>query len=92
MLNAADYGSAQVRHRVILLGSRDKELRSIVFRKQTSRPMMTLDIVPPTHHRTARYGGIEPWRTLKDGIGHLAGLIVAFVVLGLVFSVAESRR
>ena len=73
VLNAADYGSAQVRHRVILLGSRDKELRSVVFRKQTSRPMMTLDLVPPTHHRTARYGGIEPWRTLKDGIGHLAG-------------------
>ena len=72
VLNAADYGSAQVRHRVILLGSRDKEFKSAVFRKQTSRPMMTLDIVPPTHHRTARYGGIKPWRTLKEVIGSLA--------------------
>jgi DNA (cytosine-5)-methyltransferase 1 len=72
VLNAADYGSAQVRHRVIILGSREKELGSVVFRKQTSRPMMTLDLVPPTHHRTARYGGIRPWCTLKDGIGHLA--------------------
>lgn len=72
VLNAADYGTAQARHRVIILGSRDKELGSVVFRKQTSRPMMTLDIVPPTHHRTARYRGIRPWRTLKDSIGHLA--------------------
>ena len=72
VLNSADYGSAQIRHRVILIGSRDKELGSVVFRKQTSRPMMALDVVPPTHHRTARYGGIQPWRTLKDAIGHLA--------------------
>jgi len=72
VLNSADYGSAQVRHRVILLGSREKEFQSVIFRKQTSRPMMTLDVVPPTHHKTARYGGIKPWRTLKDAIGHLA--------------------
>lgn len=73
VLNAADYGTAQVRHRVILLGSRDKEFGSVIFRKQTSRPMMALDIVPPTHHRTARYGGIRPWRTLKDSIWAFAG-------------------
>lgn len=72
VLNAADYGTAQIRHRVILFGSRDKEFKSVVFRKQTSRQMMALDLAPPTHHRTARYAGIEPWRTLKDAIGHLA--------------------
>jgi hypothetical protein len=33
-----------------------------------------------------------PIIAIAGGIGHLAGLIVAFVVLGLVFSVAESRR
>jgi DNA (cytosine-5)-methyltransferase 1 len=71
ILNAADYGSAQVRHRVIILGSREREFRSVVFRKQTSRPMMSLDLVPPTHHKTARYGNLQPWRTLKDAIGHL---------------------
>lgn len=74
VLNSADYGSAQVRHRVIMIGSRDKELGSVSFRKQTSRPMMSLDLVPPTHHKTARYGGILPWRTLKDGIGHLSAV------------------
>lgn len=68
ILNAADYGTAQIRHRVILLGSRDREFGSVVFRKQTSRPMMALDLVPPTHHKTARYGGLRPWRTLRDAI------------------------
>lgn len=71
VLNSADYGSAQIRHRVVILGSREKELGSVVFRKQTSRPMMALDLVPPTHHRTARYGGLHEWRTLKDAIGEL---------------------
>ncbi len=33
-----------------------------------------------------------PIIAIAGGIGGLAGLIVAFVVLGLVFSVAESRR
>ena len=47
ILNSADYGTAQVRHRVFLLGSREKEFGSVVFRKQTSRAMMALDLVPP---------------------------------------------
>jgi len=72
ILNSADYGSAQVRHRVLILGSRDREFRSAVFRKQTSRQMMALDLVPPTHHKLAPYEPIRPWRTLKDVIGHLA--------------------
>jgi DNA (cytosine-5)-methyltransferase 1 len=71
ILNSADYGTAQIRHRVIILGSREHEFNSVVFRKQTSRPMMTLDLVPPTHHKTARYGGLQPWRVLKDSIGQL---------------------
>ncbi len=72
ILNAADYGTPQVRHRVFLLGSREREFRSAVFRKQTSRPMMALDLVPPTHHVFAPYDPIRRWRSLKDGIGHLA--------------------
>lgn len=68
ILNSADYGSAQVRHRVVILGSRDKEFGSTVFRKQTSRSMMSLDLVPPTHHKTARYGSMHAWRTLRDAI------------------------
>lgn len=72
LLNAADYGTAQVRHRLFVIGSRDRELRSAVYRKQTSRPMMPLDLVPPTHHVHAPYPPIKPWRTLRDAIGHLA--------------------
>lgn len=71
ILNAADYGSAQVRHRVFILGSRDHEFRSVVFRKQTSRPMMALDLVPATHHRYAPYPPLGRWRTLRDAIAHL---------------------
>jgi DNA (cytosine-5)-methyltransferase 1 len=69
LLNAADYGTAQVRHRVFLIGSRDRELGSGTFRKQTSRAMTPLDLVPVTHHRHAPYPPIEAWRTLRDKIG-----------------------
>lgn len=69
LLNAADYGTAQVRYRVFLIGSRDRELGSARFRKQTGRPMTPLDFVPPTHHRLAPYPPIQPWRTLHDEIG-----------------------
>jgi len=68
ILNSADYGTPQVRHRVFLIGSRDRELGSGSFRKQTSRPMMPLDLVPPTHHRHAPYEPIAAWRTLGDAI------------------------
>jgi DNA (cytosine-5)-methyltransferase 1 len=71
LLNAADYGTAQVRHRVFVLGSREREFRSGIFRKQTSRPMMPLDLVPPTHHYLAPYTPIQRRRTLSDAIGHL---------------------
>lgn len=72
LLNSADYGTAQVRHRVFVLGSRDRELGAGVFRKQTSRPLTPLDLVPPTHHKYAPYEPIKPWRTLKDAIGEYA--------------------
>jgi DNA (cytosine-5)-methyltransferase 1 len=71
LLNAADYGTAQVRHRVFLIGSRDREFQSSRFRKQTSRSMNPLDLVPPTHHRLAPYEPIQPWRTLQDAISDL---------------------
>jgi len=72
LLNAADYGTPQVRHRIFLIGSRDRELGAGVFRKQTSRALTPLDLVPPTHHKNAPYEPIKPWRTLKDSIGELA--------------------
>lgn len=71
ILCAADYGTAQVRHRVFILGSRDREFRSTVFRKQTSRQMTALDLVPVTFHKFAPYPPIRPWRTLREAIGHL---------------------
>lgn len=71
LLCSADYGTAQIRHRVFILGSRDRELGSGIFRKITSRPPTTLDLVPPTHHRLAPYPPIAPWRTLRDAIGNL---------------------
>jgi DNA (cytosine-5)-methyltransferase 1 len=71
LLCSADYGTAQIRHRVFILGSRDRELGAGVFRKVTSRPLTTLDLVPPTHHRFAPYAPIAPWRTLRDSIKDL---------------------
>jgi DNA (cytosine-5)-methyltransferase 1 len=72
LLNAADYGTAQVRFRLFVLGSRDREFGSASFRKQTSRPMAPLDLMPPTHHRLAAYAPIAKWRTMREAIGHLA--------------------
>ena len=71
LLNAADYGTAQVRHRLFILGSRDREFGSGRFRKQTGCVMTPFDLLPPTHHRVAPYPPIAPWRTLEDPIGHL---------------------
>lgn len=71
LLCSADYGTAQVRHRVIILGSRDREFGAGVFRKQTGRKLTPLDLIPATHHRFAPYKPISPWRTLRDAIGHL---------------------
>jgi DNA (cytosine-5)-methyltransferase 1 len=71
LINSADYGTAQERHRVIIMGSRDREFGCGVFRKKTSHEMDVIDILPPTHHRFAPYHPIKPWRTLRDAIGHL---------------------
>lgn len=72
LLCSADYGTAQIRHRVFILGSRDRELGSGVFRKITGRALTPLDLVPPTHHRLAPYPPIARWRTLRDAIAHLS--------------------
>lgn len=74
LLCSADYGSAQVRHRVIILGSRDRELHTGRFRKLTGRLMTPLDLVPPTHHRLAPYSPIKKWRSLRDAIGDISGV------------------
>ncbi len=73
LLCSADYGTAQVRHRVFILGSRCREFGSGVFRKITGRTLTPLDLVPPTHHRLAPYSPIQHWNTLRDAIGHLQG-------------------
>jgi DNA (cytosine-5)-methyltransferase 1 len=77
LLCSADYGTAQVRHRVFIIGSRDRELGAGVFKKITSRNLAANDIVPPTHHRLAPYPPIKAWRTLRDAIGHLDGANVS---------------
>lgn len=71
ILCSADYGTAQVRHRVFIIGSRDRELRSGRFRKMTSRRMTPFDLVPPTHHEFAPYTPIQKWKSLREAIGHL---------------------
>lgn len=72
LLCSADYGTPQVRHRVFILGSRDREFSAGVFKKLTSRSLTTMDIAPPTHHKLAPYNPIRPWTTLREGIGHLS--------------------
>lgn len=76
LLCSADYGTAQIRHRVFILGSRDRELQSGRFRKVTSRALTPLDLVPPTHHRLAPYRPIAKWRTLAQAVEHLRGTAV----------------
>ncbi len=71
LLNAADYGTAQVRHRFVFLGSRDREFGSGNHRKVTGQSLTLQDLMPPTHHRIAPYPPISPWRTLHDAISAL---------------------
>jgi DNA (cytosine-5)-methyltransferase 1 len=55
VLNAADYGAPQVRHRLVLLGSRDGEF---------------LTMPSPTHGETPQKG-IKPWVTLREAFAEL---------------------
>jgi len=71
LVNAADYGSPQVRHRLVILGSRDNEFGSGKFRKITGQRLTVQDLMPPTHHSLAPYPPIRKWRTLKDSIWDL---------------------
>jgi DNA (cytosine-5)-methyltransferase 1 len=71
LVNSADYGSPQVRHRLVILGSRDNELGSGKFRKITGQRMTVQDLMPPTHHSLAPYLPISEWKTLRDAIWDL---------------------
>ena len=77
LVNTADYGTAQVRHRVLIVGSRDREFRSGRFRKITGQQMTIRDLLPATHHEIAPYNPISKWRTLRDAIGHLSGSTIS---------------
>jgi DNA (cytosine-5)-methyltransferase 1 len=72
LVNAADYGSAQVRWRVLVLGSRDREFGAGRFRKETGQVLTPLHLMPPTHHRLAPYRPLKRWKTLRDAIGRLS--------------------
>lgn len=72
LLNSADFGTAQVRWRVFVLGSRDKEFGAGRYRKETGELLQPMHLIPPSHHRHASHPGVQPWRTLKSAIGDLA--------------------
>lgn len=72
LLNAADYGTSQVRWRLFIIGSRDKELGAARFRKETGQLLTPLHLIPPTHHRFPSHDGVKAWRTLRDSIGDIA--------------------
>jgi DNA (cytosine-5)-methyltransferase 1 len=55
VLNAADFGAPQVRHRLVFVGSRDGE---------------PITMPEPTHDEH-RKKGFDKWRTLRDAIGNL---------------------
>jgi len=61
LLNALDYGAAQDRRRLIIIGSRDNELGP-----GPERPRIS-SLVPPTHDRYGS-GGKPRWKTLEDGL------------------------
>ena len=65
LMNSLDYGAAQDRKRLIILGSRDHELGRGLDRAPIE------GVVPPTHGNQAS-NGKRPWLTLREG---LEGLI-----------------
>ncbi|MDA7430187.1 DNA cytosine methyltransferase [Primorskyibacter aestuariivivens] len=75
LVNAADYGTAQIRHRLVIFGSRDNEFGSGKYRKTTGQVMPLSELMPPTHNELAPYSPIKRWRTLRDAIGHLADTV-----------------
>ena len=64
LLNSLDYGAAQDRKRLIIIGSRDHELGGGLGRTPIE------SIAPPTHGRQAT-NGKRTWRTLRDGLHEL---------------------
>ena len=64
LLNALDYGAAQDRRRLIIIGSRDNELGSRSF-----RPLIN-DLIPHTHDREGT-DGRGAWRSLREGLAAL---------------------
>lgn len=58
LLNAADYGVPQVRHRLVFIGSRDGE---------------AIAMPQPTHAEDG-LGGLPAWRTLRDCVEGVDGL------------------
>jgi DNA (cytosine-5)-methyltransferase 1 len=80
LLDAADYGVPQRRHRVVIIGSRDGELRSQDFQATHGRRLMTTDLVRATHENPASRrdpslldtpARLQPWRLLKDALHNL---------------------
>lgn len=66
LLNAADYGTPQVRERVIFIGSRDHELSN---RKGVLGEVGIKDVLPPTHEKAPNQGtGLKKWITLGSSL------------------------
>jgi DNA (cytosine-5)-methyltransferase 1 len=64
VLNSLDYGAAQDRKRLIIVGSRDKELGDL-----PARPPIN-ELVCPTHFRTGTES-IDKWKNLRQGLYRL---------------------
>lgn len=60
---AADYGTPQVRERVLFIGSRDKEF--------SANNIHDIDALLKRTHSKNGENGLPKWRTLKDAIGDL---------------------
>ncbi len=64
LVNSADYGVPQLRHRVVFIGSRDHELSGC------GQPPSIGDLVPATHSGQPD-SALPPWRTLRDALARL---------------------
>ena len=64
LVNTADYGVPQVRHRVIFVGSRDRELGA------GGATLGLVELVPATHVKKSD-GSLIPWQTLGDALARL---------------------
>ena len=72
LINAADYGTPQLRQRVIFVGSRDHEF------PEANQQLELHQLLPPTHSKNPD-GSLKPWMTLGEALSGLSEFDAEFL-------------